>query len=111
MVKAVLSHQPAIRKCALVSGQQVVEVHRARIDIFQIGSFQREDSGVWTVHLRVFADKIGGVISGVEILALAGANVHFVITGTSIEQPLVIDLTIEITKRTGEILFDEAVVA
>src|ERR1041385_1329237 len=111
MIEAVLRHQLATRKRALVSSQQIVDMHRARVDVLQIRSFEREDTGIGTIHFRVFTDEVRGVISSVEILTVPSANIHFVVTGGAIEQPLVIDLTIEITERTGKVLFDKTIVA
>ena len=62
-----------------------MNVHRSRIDILQIGSFQREDACIRTIELRVFADEARSMISGIKIFALARADVDLVVAGRSIE--------------------------
>src|SRR5262245_21371968 len=96
---------------ALVSCQKIVNMHRPGINVFEIRSFQREDAGVRTIQLRMRSDEISGVISRVQVLALTGSNIHFVVASCPVKEPFVVDVAVEIVERTREVAYCKLIVA
>src|SRR6266508_4612091 len=75
ILNAILGHQLAGNERAFIAGQQVMNVHSARINVFKIRAFQREDASVWSVYFCVLSNKMRGVIGRVEKFPVTTARV------------------------------------
>ncbi len=108
--EAISRHRFRRRQRPTVAGQQVVNVHRAGIDVLHIRPLQHECSRVGTFHQGVALHEMRGAAGGVEELVIHGAHVLTVVGRRSIEQPVVIHLAVDVLQRSLKAALDQSVV-
>ncbi len=62
-----------------------MNVHGARVNVFEVRPLQREDTGIRAVHLSMQSNEVGRVIRRFKELPVAGANIHLVVGGGPIK--------------------------
>src|SRR5262245_51708087 len=85
VIETVARHRLPGLERARIAGEQVVQVHGLRVDVFQIVAPQLEGSGVRSGRRGLEAYEMRSPVGGIEILALARPDVRLVPGGGSIE--------------------------
>src|SRR5258705_1464250 len=111
ILNTILGHDLPSFTHSIVARQQIMNVHGAGVDIFEIRSLQSKDAGIGAVHFRVKPDEMSGVICRFIEFLLACTSKHLVVTSGPIKQPLGIHLAVEVSEGSRKILFDEFVVS